>query len=100
MNNAIYANHGQNLCLTRWLEFTLAVFYTNSSTRLSLMHMDAPIRGHHVCKEIWTPQKDNILYCQKDYRSEALDIDKHVVGTYKEDRLVVHFPIELSRIIS
>ena len=23
---------------------------------------DAPIRDHHVYKEIWTPQKDDILY--------------------------------------
>ena len=52
---------------------------------------DAPIRGHHVYKEIWTPQKDDILYCKKDYRSEALDIDKHAVGVYKEERLVDMF---------
>ena len=95
MNNAVYAE--QKLCLTRWLEFTLAAFHTNPSRR-------SPFRGHHVYKEIWTPQKDDILYCKKDYRSEALDIDKHVVwvnmGVYKEDRLVGHVPIELSRIIS
>ena len=54
---------------------------------------DATIRGYHVCKEIWTPQKDDILYCKKDYRSEALDIDKDAVGIYKEDRLVGHAPI-------
>ena len=34
---------------------------------------DAPIRGHHVYKETWTPQKNGILYCKK----ETLDIDKH-----------------------
>ena len=55
---------------------------------------DAPIRGHHAYKDTWTPQKDHILYCKKDYPSEALDIDKHVMG------LVGHVPIELSRIIS
>ena len=55
---------------TRWLEFTLAAFHTNSPTRL------------------------------KDYSSVALDIDKHAVGIYKEDGLVGHVPIELSRIIS
>ena len=47
---------------------------------------DAPIRGHHVYKETWTPKKDDILYCKK----EALDIDKNTVGIYKEDRLVGH----------
>ena len=46
---------------------------------------DAPIRGHHVYKEAWTLQKDDVLYCKK----ETLDIDKHAVGIYKEDRLVV-----------
>ena len=60
----------------------------------------APIRSHHVYKEIWAPQKDDILYCKKDYHSDALNIDKHVVGIYKGDSLVRHVPIELSRIIS
>ena len=45
---------------------------------------DATIRGHHACKETWTPQKDDILYCKK----EALDMDKHTLRIYKEDRLV------------
>ena len=62
--------------------------------------IDAPLRGHNVYKEMWTPQKDKILYSKKDYCSEALDIDKHAVDIYKEDRLVGHVPIELSRIIS
>ena len=43
MNNTIYADPGQNLCLTRWLEFTLAAFHTNSSTRLNLMHLSEVI---------------------------------------------------------
>ena len=34
--------------------------------------------------------KDDILYFKKDYCSEGLDIDKHAVGIYKEDRLVGH----------
>ena len=51
---------------------------------------DAPIRGHRVYKELWKPQKDDILYCKKDSRSEALDTDKHTVGIYKEDRLAWH----------
>ena len=69
MKNAIYANPCQNLCLAQWLEFTLAG------------------------KEIWTPQKDDIPCCKKDYRSEALDIERHAVGIYKEDRLAGHVPI-------
>ena len=59
---------------------------------------DAPIRAHHVCKEIGTPQKDDILYCKNDYHSEALD--KHAVGIYKEVGFVGHVWIERSRIIS
>ena len=43
INNEIYADPGQNLCLTRWLEFTLAAFHTNSSTRLNLMHLSEVI---------------------------------------------------------
>ena len=50
--------------------------------------LDASIRGHHVYKEIRKPQKDDILYCKKDYRLEALEIYKHAMGIYKEDRLV------------
>ena len=43
MNNAIYADPGENLCLTRWLEFTLPAFYSNSFTRLNLMHLSEDI---------------------------------------------------------
>ena len=43
MNNAIFADPDQNLCLTQWLEFTLAAFHTNSSTRLNLMHLSEVI---------------------------------------------------------
>ena len=46
---------------------------------------DAPIRGYHVYKVIWTHQKDDVLYCKKDYRLEALDIDKHAVVICKKD---------------
>ena len=62
------------------------------------MHLS--IRGHHVYKEIWTPQKGDTLYCRKYNRSEALEFDKHAVGVFKEDILVGHVPVEVSRIIS
>ena len=62
------------------------------------MKFDGHTRGHHAYKEIWTSQKVDILYCKKDYRSEVLDIGKHVMGIYKEDRLVGHVPIELSQL--
>ena len=31
----------------------------------------APIRGHHVYKEMWTPQIGETLYCRKDNLQEA-----------------------------
>ena len=61
---------------------------------------DAPIRGHHVYKEIWTPQKGDTLYCRKDNRPETLEFDKHAVGVFKEVILVGHVPVEVSRITS
>ena len=59
------------------------------------IQFDGPIKGHHVYKETWTPQIDDIPYCKKDYRSEALDINEHAVG-----RLVCHNLTEVSRIVS
>ena len=43
MYNTIYADPCQNLCLMRWLEFTIEAFHTNSSTRLTLMHLSEVI---------------------------------------------------------
>ena len=43
MSNAIYEDPDQNLRLTRWLEFTLAAFHANLSTRLNLMHLSQVI---------------------------------------------------------
>ena len=65
MNNALFTDPGQKLSLT---------FLSNSfSYKLAYdIKFDTPIRGHHVYKKIWTPRKDDILYCKKDYRSEAL----------------------------
>ena len=40
------------------------------------------------------------LECKKDNREEALSHDKHLVGVFKRDEtLVDHVPIEISRII-
>ena len=96
VNNAIYADPGQNLCLMLWLEFTLVVFHTNLSTRLNLMHISDVIMSTKKYGHL----KKMIFYITRDYWSEVLDIDKHVVGIFKEDRLVEHVPIELSQIIS
>ena len=58
------------------------------------------IRGHHVCKTSWTPVLNEKLECKKDNREEALSHDKHSVGVFKRDEtLVGHVPIEISRII-
>ena len=47
---------------------------------------DASISSHHVYKETLTPRKDDILF----WKNKVLNIDKHTVGIYKEDRLVRH----------
>ena len=38
------------------------------------------IRGHHVCKAVWTPRQEEWLVCKKDNRQEALEHDLNVVG--------------------
>ena len=80
------SNEQCNICRS-WskpVSYAMArVYPCNVSHKLVYeIKFDAPIRGHHVYKEIWTPQKDDIQYCKKDYRSEALDIDKHALGIY------------------
>ena len=66
MNISIYADPGQNLCLTRWLEFTLAAFHTNSSTRLNLMHLSEVImstkKSEHLRKMIFYIARNIVLY--------------------------------------
>ena len=82
MNNAIYADTGQNLS-----NAMARVYPCSFSWKLVYeIKFDAPIRSHHVCKETWTLQKDGILHCKK----EVFDIDKHAVDINKEDRLVGH----------
>ena len=60
---------------------------------------ETAVRGHNIYKNVWTPQRDKLLTCKKDDRSEALELDKHAVGVYKNELLVGHVPIELSRLI-
>ena len=58
------------------------------------------IRGHHVYKTSWTPVLNEKLECKKDSREEAPSHDKHSVRVFKRDEtLVGHIPIEVSRII-
>ena len=97
MNNSIYAHPGQKTVFNAIARLYACSF---SYKLVYEIKFHALISDHHVYKEIWTPQKDYNLYCKKGYCLEALDIDKHAVGIYKEDRLVGHVPIELSQIIS
>ena len=58
------------------------------------------IRGHHVYKRSWAPVLNEKLDCKKDNLEEALSHGKHSVGVFKRDEtLVGHVPIEISRII-
>ena len=58
------------------------------------------VRGHHIYKALWTPTKDEKLYCRKDERMEAEAYDSHAIGVYKTDGVLVgHIPIEISSVI-
>ena len=71
------------------------------------IEFNTAIRGHHVYKEKWTLFVGEKLICRKDNHKEATEFDIHAIGgVYKdvspsrEDNLVGHVPIELSRLIS
>ena len=72
----------------QYMQYTMARVYSCSFSYKIVYEIkfDARINNHHVYKETQTTQKGDILYC----KLEALDIDKHAVGIYKEDRLVGH----------
>lgn len=67
---------------------------------------DMAIRGHHVCKSVWTPIVDEILECEMDTRTEAKENDENAIGVYKlptgskqpnsKKTLAGHVPIKLS----
>ena len=58
------------------------------------------VRGHHIYKALWTPTKDEKLYCRKDERMEAEAYDSHAIGVYKTDGVLVgHIPIEISSVV-
>lgn len=60
------------------------------------LSVESVIRGHHVYKEMWNPSKGEKLKCMHDTREEAKIFDDYAVGTYKDERLVGHVPIEFS----
>ena len=66
MNNAVYSNPGQNLCLTLWLQFTLETFNTNSSTRLNSMNLSGVImstkKDGHLKKMIFYILRSDIRH--------------------------------------
>ena len=69
-----------------------------------IVRFSTNIRGHHVYKEVWTPEIGESLFCKHDERLEAKELDENAVGTYKkridEKLLVGHLPIELSKLIN
>ena len=53
------------------------------------------IRGHHVYKSMWKPEKG-------DNRDEASMYDNHAIGVYNQEKdsaLVGHVPIECSTLV-
>ena len=65
----------------------------------SILQFKSVIRGHHVYSDIWTPVKDETVLCMEDEREEAKSFDKYAVGIFKDNVLVGHVPIEISRLI-
>ena len=65
------------------------------------------IRGHHVCKQLWKPEINEILHCKEDKRAEAKVYDTNAIGVYvRHERpdagntLASHVPIEPSRLLT
>ena len=45
------------------------------------------IRGHHVYKSAWKPEKGKELDWHKDNRDEASMYDNHATGVYKQEKI-------------
>ena len=62
------------------------------------------IRGHHIYKDQWAPNKGIKVTCFKDSRSEAKEHDRYPVGVYVKRNgkyaLVGHVPIEISQLMT
>ena len=65
------------------------------------------IRGHHVYKQSWKPEINQVLHCKEDKRAEAKEYDTNAIGLYvthecpdAENTLAGHVPIELSHLLT
>ena len=57
--------------------------------------MNSVVRGHHVYKDIWLPYVGEVLAMQQEINNPQ---DNHAVGILKNDVIVGHVPIEVSRV--
>ena len=71
--------------------------------KFKMMHrikFQSLIRVHHVYNNIWRPYMGETLIAHPDERAEAMEYDKHTIGSYKNDdcykKLFGHAPIEQS----
>ena len=62
------------------------------------------IRGHHVYKQSWKPEINQVLHREEDKRADAKEYDTNAIGVYvtherpdAENTLAGHVPIEISR---
>ena len=62
------------------------------------VQFNSVVRGHHIYKDDWTSKIGEIFEAKKDTREEAVANGKYAIGLYKEDKLVEHIPIEISRL--
>ena len=59
-----------------------------SVVKFRIMHQikfQSLIRGHHVYKNVWSPNKGETLIAQPDTRDEAQGNDKYALGIYKKN---------------
>ena len=52
------------------------------------------VTGHHIYKEIWTPQLGEIVFC---YREPENQHDRYAVAAYKDDQVIGHIPRTVSK---
>ena len=59
-----------------------------SVVKFRIMHQikfQSLIRGHHVYKNVWSPNKGETLIAQPDTRDEAQGNDKYALGIYNKN---------------
>ena len=56
---------------------------------------ESVVRGHHIYKDVWTPQLNEELQLQREPGNEH---DRHAVAVVKSSTMVGHVPRTISRV--